>query len=99
VDCGNEEPIVLVLVNHSRSFCGPPKVVSADRTGMSLLQIEKSFWWSMTTWHAQGVKRLLRTRLRRCPVSSAEAFQTTNNFEEVACIILDINRTASQASS
>jgi hypothetical protein len=45
----DEELIVLVLVNQNRSFCGPPRLCRRTEQRCRSCQIEKSFWWSMTT--------------------------------------------------
>ena len=69
------------------------KVVSADRTGMSLLSNRKIVLVvDDDPGMLRGVKRLLREHgYDGVLFPSAEAFQNHDNFEEVACIILDIN--------
>ena len=86
------EPIFLVLIGAFR-ILADSKILSADRSGMSYMPNRNLVLVvDDDPGMLKGIKRLLRQFAYDALLfPSAEAFKNHTDFEQAACVILDIN--------
>ena len=87
------EPIFLVLIGCIPYFSRASKSLSADRSGMSYMPNRNLVLVvDDDPGMLKGIKRLLRQFAYDALLfPSAEAFKNHTDFEQAACVILDIN--------